>query len=391
MAAGGAGMAEESDLERSEPASPRRLEQARERGQVARSPELSTFAVLMSAGAGLLLLGGALMDSLSEVVRAGLTLDRNGAFDTSQLGIRLFESAAAALLGLSPWFLLVAVAAIAASMMVSGWLFTFEALQPNFSRLSPLRGLGRIFSWHGLIELGKAVLKSLLVGGVAAWAIWSERAAILALVGESLRGALAHLAQILGHTFLLVAGTLLLVVIIDVPFRLWEHARQLRMTKDEVRKEMKETEGDPQIKARIRSLQREAARRRMMAEVPKADVVVTNPDHYAVALRYSEGRSGAPRVVAKGSMLVAQRIIELAESSRVPILRAPPLARALFVHAELGREIPAALYNAVAEVLAWVYQLRRYRSTGGEAPREPTAIPVPPDLDPGENFAGAQA
>lgn len=345
----------------------------------------------MSAGAGLLLLGGALMDALFNIVRAGLTLDRSSAFDTSQLGVRLFEPAAAALLGLAPWFLLVAAAAIVASMMVSGWLFTFEALQPNFSRLSPLRGLGRIFSWHGLIELGKAVLKSLLVGGVAAWAIWSERAAILALVGESLQGGLAHLAQLLGHTFLLVVGALLLVVVIDVPFRLWEHARQLRMTKEEVRQEMKETEGDPQIKARIRSLQREAARRRMMAEVPQADVVVTNPDHYAVALRYSEGRSGAPRVVAKGSMLVAQRIIELAEAARVPILRAPPLARALFVHADLGREIPAALYNAVAEVLAWVYQLRRYRSAGGEVPREPTAIAVPPDLDPGENFAGAQA
>ncbi|MCW5620030.1 MAG: flagellar type III secretion system protein FlhB [Burkholderiales bacterium] len=384
-------MAEESDLERSEPASPRRLEQARERGQVPRSPELSTFAVLMSAGAGLLLLGGALMDALFNIVRAGLTLDRSSAFDTSQLGMRLFETAATALLGLAPWFLLVAAAAIVASMMVSGWLFTFEALQPNFSRLSPLRGLGRIFSWHGLIELGKAVLKSLLVGGVAAWAIWSERATILALVGESLQGGLAHLAQLLGHTFLLVAGALLLVVVIDVPFRLWEHARQLRMTKEEVRQEMKETEGDPQIKARIRSLQREAARRRMMAEVPQADVVVTNPDHYAVALRYSEGRSGAPRVVAKGSMLVAQRIIELAEASRVPILRAPPLARALFVHADLGREIPAALYNAVAEVLAWVYQLRRYRSAGGEVPREPTAIAVPPDLDPGENFAEARA
>jgi len=344
----------------------------------------------MTAGAGLLFLGGPLMHALLQIVRSGLTLDRGTAFDTSQLGMRLLEGSAGALIGLAPWFLLVAVAAIAASMVISGWLFTFDALQPNFSRLNPMTGLGRIFSLHGLIELGKAILKAVLVGGVAAWVVWSERAEIIALGNEALESGLTHLAQMLGYTFLAVAGALLLVVVVDVPFQMWDHARQLRMTKEEVRKEAKETEGDPQIKARIRSLQREAARRRMMAEVPKADVVVTNPDHYAVALRYLEGRSGAPRVVAKGSMLVAERIMEIARTTNVPVLRAPPLARALFVHAELGQEIPASLYNAVAEVLAWVYQLRRFRTTGGEAPREPS-VRVPAGMDPGEGLAGAGA
>lgn len=383
-------MAEDSDLERTEPASPRRLEQARARGQVPRSPELTTFAVLISAGAGLLFLGGPLMHALTQVVRSGLTIDRGSAFDTSQLGMRLFDGSLGALLGLAPWFLLVAVAAIAASVAISGWLFSFEALQPDFARLSPARGLGRIFSLHGLIELGKAVLKAVLVGGIAAWAVWAERGEIVALANESIEPGLAHLAQLLGFTFIVVAGGLLLVVIVDVPFQLWDHARQLRMTKEEVRQENKETEGDPQVKARIRSLQREAARRRMMAEVPKADVVVTNPDHYAVALRYLEGRSGAPRVVAKGSMLVAERIMELARASNVPVLRAAPLARALYVHADLGQEIPASLYNAVAEVLAWVYQVRRFRSAGGEAPREPS-VQVPAGMDPGEGPAGVPA
>ncbi len=383
-------MAEDSDLERTEPASPRRLEQARARGQVPRSPELTTFAVLIAAGAGLLFLGGPLMHALTQVVRSGLTIDRGSAFDTSQLGMRLFDGSLGALLGLAPWFLLVAVAAIAASVAISGWLFSVEALQPDFARLNPARGLGRIFSLHGLIELGKAVLKAVLVGGIAAWAVWAERGEIVALANESIEPGLAHLAQLLGFTFIVVAGGLLLVVVVDVPFQLWDHARQLRMTKEEVRQENKETEGDPQVKARIRSLQREAARRRMMAEVPKADVVVTNPDHYAVALRYLEGRSGAPRVVAKGSMLVAERIMELARASNVPVLRAPPLARALYVHAELGREIPASLYNAVAEVLAWVYQLRRFRSAGGEAPREPS-VQVPAGMDPGEGPAGESA
>ncbi len=376
-------MAEESDLERTEPASERRLQQARERGQVPRSPELSTFAVLLAAGSGLMFMGSALVDTLSRLMRAGLTLDRNAAFDTSAMGDRLLDSAAGALLGFSPWFLLVAIVAILTPMLVSGWLFTFQSLEPDFSRLNPARGLGRIFSWHGLVELGKAVLKSLLIGSVAAWAIWSERAAIVGLVSEPVVPALGHLAHLLGVTFLTVAGALALVVLVDVPFQIWDHHRQLRMTREELRQELKESEGDPQVKARIRALQRESARRRMMAEVPKADVVVTNPDHYAVALRYAEGRMRAPRVVAKGSMLIAERIVEIARGASVPVLRAPPLARALFTHAEVGQEIPGPLYNAVAEVLAWVYQLRRYETAGGERPREPSGVQVPPGFDPG--------
>ena len=376
-------MAEESDLERTEPASPRRLEQARERGQVPRSSELSTFAVLLAAGGGLMMMGATLVDGLEAVMRSGLTLDRVAAFDTAQLTARLFDGAAAALLGFAPFFLLVAIVAILAPALVSGFLFTFQALQPDFARLNPLSGLKRIFSWRGLIELGKALLKTLVIGGVAAWVVWAQRAEIVSLVGEAIEPGLTHLGALLGFTFLAIAAAFALIVVIDVPFQIWNHGRQLRMTKEEVRQELKETEGDPQIKARIRSLQREVARRRMMAEVPKADVVVTNPDHYAVALRYAERTMRAPRVVAKGSLLVAERIVELARENQVPVLRAPPLARALFAHAEVGREIPAGLYNAVAEVLAWVYQLRRFDAEGGEAPQEPAALPVPADLDPG--------
>jgi flagellar biosynthetic protein FlhB len=375
-------MAEESDLERTEPASPRRLEQARERGQVPRSPELSTFAVLLAAGGGMIMLGDALVDSLETIMRAGLTLDRASAFDPASITARLYDGIAAALIGFSPLFLLVTLVAIAAPMLVSGWLFTFQALQPDFSRLNPLKGLQRILSWHGVIELGKALLKTLVVGGVAAWAVWAERAEIVSLVAAPVEPGLVHLSGLLGRTFLIIAGAFALVVAVDVPFQIWDHHRQLRMTKEEVRQELKETEGDPQIKARIRSLQREVARRRMMAEVPKADVVVTNPDHYAVALRYAEGTMRAPRVVAKGSLLVAGRIVALARDNGVPVLRAPPLARALFAHAEIGQEIPGALYNAVAEVLAWVYQLRRFEAGEGERPAEPSALPVPAALDP---------
>ena len=376
-------MAEESDLERTEPASQRRLEQARERGQVPRSPELSTFAVLLAAGGGMIVMGGTLVDSLERIMRAGLTLDRASAFDTARVTGRLYEGAAAALVGFAPLFLLVALAAILAPLLVSGWLFTFQALQPDFSRLNPINGFSRILSWHGAIELGKALLKTLVIGGVAAWVVWSERAEIISLLTAPVEPGLVHLGGLLGRTFLSVAGAFALIVAIDVPFQIWDHHRQLRMTREEVRQELKETEGDPQLKARIRSLQREVARRRMMAEVPKADVVVTNPDHYAVALRYSERTMRAPRVVAKGSLLVAERIAQLARDNGVPVLRAPPLARALFAHAEIGREIPGALYNAVAEVLAWVYQLRRFEAGDGERPAEPAVLPVPAELDPG--------
>jgi flagellar biosynthetic protein FlhB len=375
-------MAEESDLERSEPASQRRLDQARERGQVPRSPELSTFSVLLAAGGGLMVLGSGLVQSLESVLRAALTLDRNAGFETGQMGARLFDAASAALLGLSPLLLLVISVALLTPMLVSGWLFTFEGLQPDFSRLSPARGLGRIFSWHGVIELGKAVLKTLLIGGVAVLAIWSMRTEIFALASEPLESALAHLAMLLGRTFLIIAGAFALIVVIDVPFQIWDFRRQLRMTREEVREEYKETEGNPQIKQRIRTMQREVARRRMMQEVPKADVIVTNPAHYAVALRYRDDTMRAPRVVAKGVEMIAARITELGESAGVPRIEAPALARALYAHAEVGRDIPPALFGAVAEVLAWVYNLRRAQDSGAEAPRPPVELQVPRGMDP---------
>jgi flagellar biosynthetic protein FlhB len=375
-------MAEDSDLERTEPASPRRIEQAREKGQVARSRELTTFAVLLAAGGGLLLMGGGLMEHMSALMRGGLMFDKAAVFDPPRMLERLHQQSLDTLIAFLPFLGVVVVAAIASSMLLSGWLFTFQALAPDFSRLDPLKGIGRIFSAHSLIEMLKAVAKSALIGGVAVWVIWHNADAIFSLATESLDQAAAHLARLVGWTFMTIAGSMVLVVAIDVPFQLWSHSRQLRMTKEELRQEAKETEGDPQVKARIRALQREAARKRMMAEVPKADVIVTNPTHYAVALRYQDKGMRAPKVVAKGAALLAARIRELGEEHRVPILEAPPLARALYHHAELGEEIPAKLYTAVAEVLAYVYQLRHFRTVGGPMPQVPQHLPVPPELDP---------
>jgi len=376
-------MAEDTGLERTEPASERRREQAREEGQVARSRELSTLALLLASGGGLWFMGLGLTDQMSGLMRRSLQLDRALAFDPDLMLGRLRDSAIDALLAFSPLLLLVVVASIASALLLNGWLFSFKPLLPDFGRLDPLKGLARIASWHGVIEMIKAIGKTVLVGGVAAWVIWRNSDAVLSLAAEPLDSAMVHLVHLLGPSFLVMAGSMVLIVAVDIPFQIWDNEKKLRMTREEVRQENKESEGDPQVKAQIRSQQREMARKRMMAEIPKADVVVTNPTHYAVALRYQDGAMGAPRVVAKGAHLLAGRIRELAEQHRVPVLQAPPLARALYRHAELGDEIPATLYTAVAEVLAYVYQLRRHQEGGGSAPQRPVLQPLPAGLDPG--------
>lgn len=375
-------MAEDSDLERTEQPSQRRLDQAREEGQVARSRELSTFAVLLAGGGGLWLMGASLSAQLTKLLRDGLTLDADLAFYPELLLPRLYTLSVEVLWAFLPLLLLLLAVAALSPLLLNGWLFSMKPLQPDFSKLSPISGLRRMFATHGLVELGKAIAKSVIVGGVGAWAIWHNKDAVLMLVTQPAMAAVPHLGQMLWMAFAAIMGGMLLIVAVDVPFQLWEHNKKLKMTKEEVRQEAKESEGDPQVKGRIRSMQREMARRRMMAEIPTADVVVTNPTHYAVALRYSETGMSAPVVVAKGSYLLALRIREIAIENNVPILEAPPLARALYKHTELGQVIPEALYTAVAEVLAYVYQLRHYRQGSGVMPEMPRDLPVPAELDP---------
>lgn len=375
-------MAEESDQEKTEAPSPQRLQKAREDGQVPQSRELTTFVLLMTGGTSLWVMSGHLGQALSNIVRSALHFEpeiaREPAHVMAQLSRQFFEAA----LALAPFFLLLLLAILAAPLLLRGWLVSPKALMPKFSKLNPVSGLKRIFSHQGLVELLKAIAKAGLLGTIAVWLIWSNLDAIFSLVSEAPASAIRHMGDLIGKVFLLIAGTMVFIVLLDVPYQLWSHHKKLRMSKEELRKEAKESEGDPHIKARIRAQQREMARRRMMAEVPTADVVVTNPTHYAVALRYEEGKMGAPRVVAKGADAVALRIREIAAEHHVPLLEAPPLARALFRHAELGDEIPAALYAAVAEVLAYVFQLRRYQTTGGAYPEAPVALPVPRELDP---------
>ncbi len=370
-------MAEDSDLERTEPASARKLDQAREQGNVPRSRELATLAVLLASVGVIAALGMFMLKGLNRVMHNTLSFDAGDVASPAMMGRNLMEAGVDGLLLLLPVTGAVVIAAVAANVLVSGWVFSTKAITFDLAKLNPITGLGRLFSWNSVAELVKALMKGGLIAGVAGWMIWHQRDSILGLAVEPLDAAMVHFGQITLLTFLAAVSAFGLIVLLDVPYQLWNYHRGLRMTKEEIRQESKEMEGDPQIKARIRSLQREAARRRMMQEVPKADVVVTNPMHFAVALKYEERTMSAPLVIAKGSQLVAERIKELARENRVPIVEAPPLARALHRHAEVGETIPGALFTAVAQVLAYVYQLNQSMN-----PVLPETWDVPPKLDP---------
>lgn len=377
-------MANESDAEKTEPATPRRLEKAREDGQVPRSRELSTFMLLCVGLASLWLLSGWLGENLLTVMQTSMRFDAAAAMDSSRMLERLWAQATTTLVALAPITLPLVVVALLAPTLLGGWMFSTKAIKFDAKKLDPIKGLGRIFSSQAIIELVKAIAKSVLIGSIAVWFIYTHIDELLGLAAEQGDGALLHALKLVVICCALMLLAFIVVVAIDVPYQLWSHHKKLRMSRQEIKDEHKESEGDPQLKARIRQQQQAVARGRMMSEVPKADVVVTNPSHYAVALSYRDGEMNAPRVVAKGADTIAAKIRELAVESGVPLLEAPPLARALYRHGDLDREIPAVLYAAVAEVLAWVFQLRRYHESGGERPDKPTEIAVPPGLDPAE-------
>ncbi|GIX26298.1 MAG: flagellar biosynthesis protein FlhB [Burkholderiales bacterium] len=374
-------MADENDLERTEPASPRRREEARNQGQVPQSRELVSLAMVGGVGALLWLAGASLVSRVGATLAHGLTVERELAFDAHLLLPRLARLTVEALVALLPIAGAALVCALVAPIALRGWILSAKALTPDWNRLDPVKGLSRMFSLSSLVELAMSVAKALLVGGAGAWALWSQRDTLVGLAFQRPGAAFSSLAAVLVLSFFCLVGAIALVALVDVPFQLWNYGRRLRMSREEVKREHKETEGDPQIKAQVRARQREAARRRMMAEVPKADVVVVNPTHYAAALAYQEGRMRAPRVVAKGAGLLAARIREVAQAHQVPVLSAPALARALYYHAELGEEIPEALYTAVAEVLAYVYQLRHARVYGRALPPF-GEVPIPQGMDP---------
>ncbi len=373
-------MAENDGQERTEEATPKRQQEAREKGQVPRSRELSTFASLMAAAAAMMLMGRLMLESLLAMMHSSFSFPREVVFDSSQMYTRFVSAIVDTLLAFAPFLGLMMVVGVAAAVALGGWSFSSQGLTPKLSKLDPIKGAGRIFSWKGLVEMVKGLAKFLLVLLVAIIVLRLQVDEFLGLGRISVEVGLAHAAELLKWSFLIISFALVVVVAIDVPFQLWDHSRQMKMTKQEIREEHKQTEGSPEVKGRLRRMQMEMAQRRMMAEVPKADVVITNPSHYAVALRYDQRKMDAPRLVAKGSDMIALKIRAVAKEHKVPVVEAPPLARAIFHSTELDRPIPSGLYRAVAQVLAYVYQLRRGPTYNRKGNIDLKNLEIPPDL-----------
>jgi flagellar biosynthesis protein FlhB len=361
----------DSAQERTEEATPKRLEEARRRGQIPRSRDLSIAAVTLGGGVAIYMMGGKIAATMQGMMIKGLSLNRDQALDTIQMLPALSSAAIDGLQACAPVLAVVFLAALLAPLVLGGWSFSTEALTPQFNRLNPLEGVKRMFSMRSLVELAKALAKFGVVGFIAVIVLWKNAPALIAIGREPIGVGIAHAFQLAGKGFISIAAGLLLIAGFDVPYQLWQYAKQMRMSREEIRQEHKESEGSPEIKGRIRQMQQEVARRRMMQDVPKADVIVTNPTHFAVALRYDDNKMRAPIVVAKGVDLVAARIREVAGEHKVPIFEAPPLARVLYRNVDIGGEVPSTLYVAVAQVLSYVFQLKAAVKSGMRPPMKP--------------------
>ncbi|MBI6390084.1 flagellar type III secretion system protein FlhB [Proteus mirabilis] len=376
-------MAEDSDLEKTEEPTPHKREKAKKDGQIVRSKELSSVLMILGGVSLLWMSGRFITRELYAMLTEGFTFNHHIIGNENLLIPRFASLMKQAVFALSPVFLGLVLVAIGGSAVLGGINFSSKSIKFDPKKWNPISGLKRIFSMNALAELFKAILKSLFVGLAATVFLWHNWNDILHLITLPPLSALANAMQLLIFAVYIAVFMLIPMVAFDIIFQIRSHLKKLRMTRQEIKDEFKQQEGDPQLKARIRQQQHEMSRRRMMADVPKADVIVTNPTHYAVALQYND-KMVAPKVLAKGAGAIALKIKEIGAEHRIPLLEAPPLARALYRHSEIGQAIPATLYAAVAEVLAWVYQLRRWKTEGGLKPKQPMNLLVPPALD----FAG---
>jgi flagellar biosynthetic protein FlhB len=370
-------MSDDSDQEKTEQPTEKKLRESREKGEVPRSRDLSGAIVVLAGVAALMNSGESAFLHARRIFSLGLGYSREALFSDALPGRTLHAALHEALNLFAPVAVATMLATLAAPLLLGGLNFSAQALQPKFERLDPIKGLGRIFAMRGLVELGKALLKLLFIGAVLALLLRHWQGELQATGRGPVMAGIAQSIGLLGRAALWFGSMLALIGGIDALYQKFDHAKNLRMTRQDIRDEMKDSEGNPEMKGRIRQVQQAQSRRRMMEELPKADVVVVNPTHFAVALRYDDGRMGAPRVIAKGVDVLAQQIRLVAGSHRIPLVEAPPLARALYATTELGREIPAALYVAVAQVLAYVYQLKQAAAQGETPPAAPS-----PEVDP---------
>lgn len=375
-------MAEEDEngQEKTEEASTRKQEKAREDGQIPRSRDLTTTAILLLGTVGLFIFGEFMSGKMIAVIEHNFVLTRDVIFDPQAMIAHLASSMYEGLMSLMPLFAMLLAASIIGPIALGGWLFSAKAMAPKMSRMNPGAGLKRMFSMKALVELAKALGKVTVILGASIILLLAFEQAMYRLSDEDVNSAIVHSLIISGYAAIALSAVTILIAAVDIPFQLWEHNKKLKMTRQETRDEVKDTEGKPEVKGRIRQLQREMAQRRMMANVPDADVVITNPTHYAVALKYNPEKMATPIMLAKGGDFTALKIREIAKAHKIEIIESPMLARAIYHTTEIDHEIPAGLYVAVAQVLAYVFQLRNFRRGRGEKPAYPRNIKVPADL-----------
>ncbi len=371
---------QDSSQEKSEQPTPKKLDKAREEGQTPRSKELTTTFLLLGGTIGLWVFGTMMIGVLARIMTYSFTLERETIFDTKKMIIFLSNGLFDGVVSMLPLFAVLLVASIAGPIALGGWLISSKAMAPKFSRMNPLEGLKRMFSLKSLMELVKALAKVLVILTVAVLFLVNYQRDMLALAYQPLESALSESLVISILAAIIISAATIIISFVDIPFQIYDHTKKLKMSKQDIKDEMKDSEGKPEVKSRIRQLQREMANRRMMADVPEADVVITNPTHFSVALKYDPDNMETPILLAKGADLVAFKIREIAQAHKIDIIESPQLARSIFYSTEISQEIPSGLYLAVAQVLAYVFQLRNFRRGQGDKPLYPRNIKVPPDL-----------
>ncbi|MBJ7549254.1 flagellar biosynthesis protein FlhB [Marinomonas ostreistagni] len=373
-------MAENEDgTEKTEDASAKKLQEARDKGNIARSRDLSSAALLVVSALSMYMVGMLIVDDLMNLYAFNFSIAREDLFDVAMMIHHLYVSIMTAIDSLTVFMLIVAAAGIIGSVAFGGFNFSWEPIVPKLSKMSPIQGIKRMFSVQSLVELLKSTLKILLVGTVAAFVLLHYLPMLTGLAFESIGNAMSHTLDTLIWAFILISSSLIIIAAIDVPFQAWQHKDKLKMTKQEVKDEYKQSEGDPQVKGRIRQLQRQAAMRRMMSDVPQADVIITNPTHFSVALKYDQEKGKAPIMVAKGSDFIALKIREIGNYYDIPVIQSPALTRAVYKHTEIGEEVPEGLFKVIAQLLAYVYQLRLAR-TGQKAPDSMPSFDIPEEF-----------
>jgi flagellar biosynthetic protein FlhB len=375
-------MAEEHDssAEKSQEPTQKRLNSAREEGNIARSRELNTTAILIGGAAAVIFFGGVLVNGLRQIIQHNFVLERENIFDTAVMLRHLNESFFSGFIALLPVFGVLLLLAFLAPIGLGGWNFSVKSVLPKASRMNPLTGLIRMFGMNALVELFKAIAKVLVVAALALLILYINTEEILNIQHESALAAMAKSLDLLAWSVLWMSCAMILISMVDIPFQIHQHKQKLRMTLQQVKEEMKDSEGRPEVKQRIRQLQYQMAQNRMMADVPQADVIITNPEHFAVALRYDQSTEDAPILLAKGVDMVAQKIREIAGEHRIPIVSSPALARAIYFNTKVGEEIPGGLYLAVAQVLAYLHQLKHFARGLGKRPVLRNDLPIPAEL-----------